>query len=145
MAFGIEMETTVEGIIDFDGIIKRLKTVDGKKAEAGMFGGFAAKKAMWNEYGTSRMPARPFLRNTLYENERKWGNFVAPKIAAIIDGASGTDILPMLGTHMVADIRKTINNGSFAPLSAATIKAKGHAKPLIDTGDMYGSITHKEG
>lgn len=146
MAFGIEMDVSVEGNIDFDGMMKRLREVDGKKAEAGIFGGFAQKKAMWNEFGTSRgIPARPFLRNTLYEYEDRWSLFVAPLITGLLEGGSPSAIAPKLGEMMANNIKMTIASGDFAPLAAATIKAKGHAKPLIDTGDMYGSVTHKEG
>ena len=146
MAFGIEIETSEEGHIDFDGMIKRLNELDGKKAEAGIFGGFAQKKAMWQEYGTSRgIPARPFLRNTFYEYQDRWTQFVGPMVAALINGGNPSSVMPKLGSMMANNIKMTIASGDFAPLAAATIKAKGHAKPLIDTGDMYGSVTHKEG
>ena len=50
----ITCDTSVESNFDLDEMIARLEAVDGREAEAGIFGGFAAKKAMWNEYGTSR-------------------------------------------------------------------------------------------
>lgn len=141
----VEIETTVEGEIDFKGMIRRLKELDGKKVTAGLFGGMSQKKAMWNEYGTSRgIPARPFLRNTLYEQAPHWGDFIAPKIAALLDGA-GADPIPALGKEMVDSLHKTIDAGNFAALAPSTVARKGSAKPLIDTGDMYGSISWKEG
>ncbi|ASN59832.1 hypothetical protein CG419_03970 [Latilactobacillus curvatus] len=140
----VSIETEVSGEIDFKGMISRLKSIDGQEVSAGLFGGFAAKKAMWNEYGTANMPARPFLRNTLYEHEREWGVFIGPKITAVIDGGS-FDIGPVLGPKMVSSIKSTIDAGGFAPLAPATIAKKGHSKPLIDTGDMYGSITWRKG
>lgn len=57
----IELEGSVEGDSGLEEMIARLKQVDGQSVSAGVFGGFAAQKAMWNEYGTSRgIPARPF-------------------------------------------------------------------------------------
>lgn len=59
ISFSTEVESNVD---ELDEAIARLEQLDGKIAEAGLFGGFAAKKATWQEYGTSRgIPARPFF------------------------------------------------------------------------------------
>lgn len=138
-------DVSIENNIDFDGMIARLEALDGKQVTAGVFSGFDAKKAMWNEYGTARgMPARPFLRMTLYENESKWSRAIAPKVAALFDGSSAQEVTSFLGVKMTQDIRTTIHKGDFVALSPATIHRKGHSQPLIDTGSMIGSITHKE-
>lgn len=140
------MDCQIEGDIDFDGMISRLRAVDGTKVSAGLFGGKAAEKAMYNEYGTSRgIPARPFLRNTLYEHQQRWSVFIAPKVEALMNGGSLNGVMEELGTIMQKDIQGTIAAGGFAALAAATIAQKGSSKPLIDTGDMYGSITWREG
>ena len=142
----ISLNVNVEGDNPFQKMINGAKQLDGKKVDAGLFGGFAQKKAMWQEYGTSRgIPARPFLRNTLYEKGPQWPDFIAPQILDSILNGSGANITNLLGQKMVDDIRATIDAGNFAPLSPETIKRKGHAKPLIDTGEMYGAITFKDG
>ena len=41
------------------------------------------------------------------------------------------------------DMKKTIGRGKFKPNSPKTIKRKGSAQPLIDTGRMRASISHK--
>lgn len=75
ISFSTEVESNVD---ELDEAIARLEQLDGKTAEAGLFDGFAAKKTTWQEYGTSRgIPARPFLRNTQYENENQWGQKIA--------------------------------------------------------------------
>ena len=118
----IKITTSVEGDSGLDRMISNLKLLDNTAVEAGLFGGFEAKKAMWQEYGTSRgIPSRPFLRNTLYENEARL-------------------VYSTLGPFMVMSIQRTIAAGGFAPLSPVTIARKGHSKPLIETGSMYGSI-----
>jgi hypothetical protein len=142
----IGFEVTTEGEDGLDKMITALKEIDGKKVSAGLFGGFAAQKAMWQEYGTSRgIPARPFLRNTLYQNAPKWSAFIAPLILQAMLSGNGGAIMSKLGQKMVDDIHRTIDAGNFAPLAPATIAKKGHAKPLIDSGDMYGSVEWREG
>lgn len=142
----ITCDTSVESNFDLDEMIARLEAVDGREAEAGIFGGFAAKKAMWNEYGTSRgIPARPFLRNTQYENERKWANDVGGDVLKVFTGnLSTTALMSQFGSKMADDIQKTIRAGNFVPLAPATVSRKGSSQPLIDTGDMIGAVTHKE-
>ncbi|MCM6765680.1 hypothetical protein [Weissella paramesenteroides] len=143
ISFSTEVESNVD---ELDEAIARLEQLDGKTAEAGLFDGFAAKKATWQEYGTSRgIPARPFLRNTQYENENQWSQKTGQDIIQVFEGGlSSSAVLSKLGILMVQDIRKTIDTGNFAPLSPATIAKKGSSKPLVDTGDMYGAITHRE-
>lgn|SRR5699024_11032695 len=143
----IGFKTSIESDVDeLDQAIARLEQLNGKTAEAGLFGGFAAKKATWQEYGTSRgIPARPFLRNTQYENENQWRQKTSQDIVQVFEGGlSSSAVLSKLGLLMVQDIRKTIDSGNFAPLSPVTVAKKGSSKPLVDTGDMYGAITHKE-
>lgn len=56
----VNVDVSVSGIAGLDSMISRLKDLDGSKVEAGVFGGFDQKKAMWQEYGTSRgIPSRP--------------------------------------------------------------------------------------
>lgn len=141
----VDVDCEVSGENPFPEMIARLQAVNGTQVEAGLFGGFAAQKAMWNEYGTSRgIPARPFLRNTLYEKGPAWGPFLRPTLLAIMDG-SAADVAGKLGPRMVQDIRATIDGGGFAPLAPSTIRKKGSSKPLVDTGDMYGSIDWRKG
>lgn len=144
--FGIEGETTSSGDSGLTAAIARLRALDGMEVKAGLFGGFAARKAMWQEYGTSRgIPSRPFLRNTQYEYSARWAVFIGPLVATLLSGGSPKAIAEQLGQLMEHNIKTTIAAGGFAPLAPATIKAKGHSKLLIDTGDMYGSVTHKVG
>lgn len=142
----IGFNTTVESNFDLNEIISRMKSIEGKKVEAGVFGGFAEKKAMWNEYGTSRgIPARPFLRNSQYEHESEWGQQVGQNMVEVFRGSiSGQAVGLKLGEKMANDIKATIDAGNFAALAASTIRRKGSSRPLIDTGDMRASITHKE-
>ena len=145
MELGFNTKIT-SNLDELEAAIARLEALDGKKTEAGIFGGFAQQKAMWQEYGTSRgIPARPFLRNTMYEQSSKWTKEVGKDVLAVFNGSmSPNSVAFKVGSLMVKDIRKTIDDGNFAPLSPATIAKKGNDKPLVDTGDMYDAIRHKE-
>ena len=143
------MEISVSGGIDGDpGIgkmINNLKELDGKSVEAGYFGGFAQKKAMWQEYGTSRgIPSRPFIRNALYDNENRFVSFILPYIQDILEGGSADGVFDALGPFIVMSIKISISSGDFIALAPSTIKKKGHSKPLIDTGAMYGAVSWKK-
>lgn len=135
----------VTGDLGLDKMITELKKLDGKTIEAGLFDEENEKKAIWNEYGTSRgIPARPFLRNTLYENEARYANFIAPFVVQVIEGGTAENISERLGKFMVMSIQRTIAAGGFTPNAPATIRKKGHSKTLIDTGEMYGAIDWRE-
>lgn len=102
--------------------------------------------AMYNELGTSRIPARPFMRTTANEHQNEWCETLAGALKGEIlkDNAKGA--MGLVGEQMKAHIQQTIQKGSFAPNSPRTIankRAKGKREPdhpLIDTGQMLASI-----
>ena len=53
-----------------------------------------------------------------------------------------------VGNYGASEVKKGIVSGApggqnFAPLSSMTIARKGSSKPLIDKGDLVGSITYQ--
>lgn len=65
------------------------------------------------------------------------------KIAAGVNQAAAR-----VGNYGVSEVKRGIISGSpggeaFAPLSSFTIARKGSSKPLIDKGDLVGSITYQ--
>lgn len=138
---GIEVSGEISGELDMEKQIAELRKLDGMTLEAGLFDGQTQKEAIWNEYGTSRgIPARPFLRNTMYENENRFSAYIAPFVAGILDGGTADEVAAKLGPFMAMAIRRTIAAGGFVPNAQSTVRHKGHSKPLIDTGAMYGAI-----
>lgn len=141
----INITGQVVGDLGLDKTIAELKKLDGKTIEAGLFDEMNEKKAIWNEYGTSRgIPARPFLRTALYENEARYANFIAPFVAQVLEGGPAENIGERLGKFMVMSIQRTIASGGFVPNAPGTVTKKGHSKTLIDTGEMYGAIDWRE-
>lgn len=95
-----------------------------------------AEVALRNELGDDRIPARPFMRQTVENHEAE--------ITALVHKAASRetakDILNLIGDGISQLMRDEISNGDFAPNAPATIVAKGSDKPLIDTGTMRDSV-----
>lgn len=104
-----------------------------------------AEYAAYNEFGTSRVPPRPFMRKTL---ERERENWIRGVGGLLRNGRSPDEALELVGTRMAEDIQKTIMS-NMAPANApSTIRRKnraeaGRAGTLVDTGALVKSITHQ--
>lgn len=97
-----------------------------------------AAVAFWNEYGTARIPPRPFIRNTVAAHKDEW-----PRQAAAILQANGGDMrqtLALLGEGVKGQIVETIQNFKQPANAPATVRKKGFDKPLIDRGTLWRSI-----
>jgi hypothetical protein len=85
--------------------------------------------AWWNEFGTKRIPSRPFLRTTLREhNYYKQEVFEAFK-ASLADARKGgpdrqESRLKLIGILAVSDIQKKITDGPWKPNTESTIERK---------------------
>lgn len=102
--------------------------------------------AIYNEFGTSRIPARPFMATTYDNNYDKTIKFVEFLSGKIIDGKITPDhALKVLGEEYQKYIQKTIRDAkSWAePNAESTVAAKGSSSPLIDTGRMLNSIRYE--
>lgn len=120
----------------------------GVLEEAGAYeeGQTIAQVAGWNEYGTTRIPARPFMRQTF----EKYGDEIQTQIKGflgkIIDGKESVAVaLKKVGEMAKGKIQKTISSGQFAENRPATKEQKGAKKnkPLIDTGRLRQSINYE--
>jgi hypothetical protein len=94
------------------------------------------------EYGTATIPPRPFLRTALKRHRRRWSNGLDAVVpfAGRGDTARLVRVLRRVGVAMVGDTQATIRKGPWAPNAPATIRQKGSAMPLIDTGQLVQSI-----
>lgn len=98
--------------------------------------------AMWNELGTSRSPARPFLRQTVENNESKINAFCSREAKKIFEGGTAEQCLEKIGTFMKGLVQKTIRDGEFEQNAPSTIRKKGSDHPLIDTGRLRQSVNY---
>ena len=143
------------GVLDLDrGISRLLKEMQKKRTvlTVGVHGNSGShgrtsvlQIANWLHEGTSRMPARPFVRQwfdyhfldnvkLIYRAFQQVVAFRLPSIG---------QALHQLGSKFVAGIQAEMASGAFAPLAATTIRRKGSSKPLIDTGVLRSSIRYQ--
>lgn len=101
--------------------------------------------AIWNEFGTSGgIPPRPFMKNAgpqLQENFKRQMQAAQPRInSGDLDVATAYNAIALESEGI---IRTSIDTGGYAPNHTQTIKRKGSATPLIDTGAMRAAATSK--
>lgn len=89
------------------------------------------------EFGNEHIPSRPFLRQTLSENQEK---YVALFTQLFKQGLQIERIYEQLALVAQGDVQLNIARGNWAPNAKSTIKQKGSSKPLIDTGKMRQSV-----
>lgn len=138
-----------------DGLLKLAKAAKGLPQEvvAGVLSGSTnsdtgepvAQYAQYLEFGTEKMPSRPFLRTTAKQCEANWKKLLKAGLKAKgLEGATG--VMTAVGHAMKADVVLQIKNGSYSPLTASTVKSKKRknredpARPLIDTTSLIKSI-----
>lgn len=97
-----------------------------------------AQVAAWNEFGTERIPPRPFFRQTVSENSSKWRDQATHLLKANHYNVKLT--LGQMGEVMRDDLRQTIISFSDPPNAASTIAKKGSDSPLRDTVVLLRSI-----
>lgn len=93
-----------------------------------------AQVAFWNEYGTTRAPARPAFRTTIQKYSPQWGDRLGKAVVAA--NYDGQKALGLLGQSMRDDLESEIAQWTSPGNAPLTIKIKGFDKPLVDSGDM---------
>lgn len=138
------------GIQDIDRGWQRIKretaALSRKAVKVGIQsdGGDVLDRAFFNEYGTSRIPARPFVSTAFDENRddlhamksRLWDGLLMGRIGA--DQAAA-----LLGEHHQNQVQEKITSIQTPPNAASTVEQKGSTNPLIDTGQMRQSVRYE--
>lgn len=151
------MASIVEELGDLEKLQKELEYLQTHAVKVGVLGngsvdGVSVQDyAIFNEYGTSHIPKRPFFRLSVgTENaQNRIKEYMNMQIEMIIQGEiSGQEAYENLGEFVVQKIKKTIMSGNFAALNLKTIKIrqrKGNnsTKPLMDTHSLYESIKYE--
>ncbi len=145
---------SVEDIdLGYKKIVREYKKLDGSYTKVGLFGNsggpennLAARGAV-HEYGTKsgKIPSRPFNRDAFDNNFKDLLRLIQKEMNSLLQEMSNaTKMLKRLGEWFTGEVKESITIGRFVPLKEKTKKAKGSSRPLIDTGQMRGAITHKE-
>lgn len=134
-------------------VLATLEGLDGLEGKVGWFesahypgGTPVAYVATIHEFGTGRIPARPFMRPAVADHGGEWLELIGQGVkAAMMGGQSPAEVLELVMLQAAGNVAEKIQ--SLPPLdpkaSAVTIKRKGHSKALIDTGQMFQSVTGK--
>jgi len=95
------------------------------------------------EFGAPRagIPPRPFMRNMIAAKSPEWGP--ATGALLIANGYDAQKTLRMVGEAIAGQLRQSIVDTNEPPLADSTIRRKGFAKPLVDTGHMQNSIDYE--
>ena len=125
------------------GILGGATTTDGKSI---------AEYAVYNEFGgaNNHPPSRPFMRTVAKERPKVWvGKMVAKIRGNATKPEAWKGALVLAGESMKADIKYSIQAGTWKPNARATIEAKRRKgkvdpeHPLIDTGQMLAAVSYE--
>ncbi|MCD8397538.1 MAG: hypothetical protein LUD12_10245 [Lachnospiraceae bacterium] len=102
-----------------------------------------AEIAAYNELGTSNIPARPFMKQSFENHQGELQKACDQVNTALANGGTAGEALQPLGVYLKGLVQDEILEGGFKPNAASTIKKKGSATPLIDTGHMRQSVNYE--
>jgi len=171
------MKITIRDDNKIPDLIKRLKNLESKRIEAGVFAGKKhpendidlADLAKIHEYGVTievtpemraylhsiglhlrddtthiRIPERSFIRagwdNHKEDVEKRIKRFLPHVMELEIDLDT---FLEAVGKEVEGRLKRFMKKLHYPPNSSFTIRRKGSSNPLIDTGALLDSITHK--
>lgn len=116
--------------------------VKGDRTKAG--GASMPLIAFKNEYGTDRIPKRPFMRKSYDENKALINKVFDKQYIKILDRKiKPKKALKEVGLVMVRLIQEKIETLKDPPNAPDTIALKGSSNPLIDFGQMIQSVREK--
>ena len=100
--------------------------------------------AMWNELGTARAPARPFIRQSADGNKDAIGGFCKEQLKKVTQGGTAEQALNAIGAMQKTLIQDAISKSPewAVPNAPETVDIKGSDVPLIDTGQLRRSVNY---
>ncbi len=148
-----------------EGIFKEIKYLTEHYIEIGILAVDKSKKgkdkkttileyAIYNEYGTKSIPARPFMRQTIDSNRETIASLIKLKSKEVISGkCTGKKALMQIGETIRGMVILSIADASSwaKPLKISTIRKKStlknggsfNDKPLIDNKFLIKSIRYQ--
>lgn len=136
--------------LGYNRIVREMALAAKKEVVVGVLNGVTdteghsiAGYATDNEFGTDKIPSRPFMRTSFDSNAQAIATDFNKQGTALVTGAvSAQTALTIIGQKQADRIKNTITSVQFSPaLSARTIaQKKGSTKTLVDTGAMVNSV-----
>ena len=98
-------------------------------------------RAALNEFGTSRMPPRPFFRSMVAAKSGEWPSAIGNLLVANNYDAQKT--LDQTGVAIKEQLQQSIRDLVSPPLAESTVRKKGFDKPLIEHDDMLRTVSYQ--
>lgn len=132
-------------------LVTKVRAFDGLEAKTGWFetahypdGTPVAYVATIHEFGTDRIPARPFMRPAVADHGQEWLDQLAAGARASLNGGQTPEqVMELVALGAAGNVAEAIQAVTSPPLAPVTVARKGSSKPLIDTGQMFQSVTGK--
>lgn len=143
---------TIRGGDKFETVLRDIadKLRDGGSVRVGFLEGATypdgkpvAMIAAINEFGApgAGIPPRPFFRNMIAEKSGEWPQAVADLV--VENDYDFGKFAPLIGEAITGQLRQSIVDTNEPPNAPSTIRKKGHAKPLVDSGHMLNSVSYE--
>jgi hypothetical protein len=100
-----------------------------------------AQVAFWQQFGTKRIPARPYFTTMIEENSPRWGDSLAH--LAKVHNYDARKMMTNMGIGIQAQLVRSIRDWSTPPNAQLTVDIKGFNNPLIDEGIMMNSVEYE--
>ena len=147
----VVLTAVIDRDLGYNRIMRDLQKLYGMEVVAGMLkdsgkaenGASYVDIATWNEYGTGRIPSRPFIRISADTNKAAWAKLAQQCVNGVIDGDSPRDAAQVVGLRMVEDIRKVFGSSELKANAPSTVKKKGRNEPLVDSGEMRRRVNFR--
>ncbi len=124
-------------------IKREMKVYRKTEMVVGVLDGGVASYAVYNEFGTSRMPSRSFLRSTFEESGSQIYKAIKVGYTNVMNGGSAINGINRVGLMSQGLVQKKIRSGVGPALSPKTVAKKGHSQTLRDSGALLGSISYE--
>lgn len=133
----LSLDSAIPGLEDLDGVFSlSVGVMDG--ATNVETGSQVAEYAIYNEFGTKRIPARPAMRATLDANADRYVDGLGNMLMSGTDPETALDTLAQV---VEGDIKRNIAEWQSPPNAPATVAHKGFNAPLKETGAYEQAIT----
>ena len=119
----------------------KYKDIDGKDPKFDDIE--TADLARMLHFGAAGIPARPFLEDGILSKKKELEKAIGTETKKAIEG--GTPNWDKIGGMAVGAVEELVRSDYYksrVPNSPKTIKYKGSNTPLIDGGDLIGSLTY---
>ena len=129
---------------DWKHLNREVKEFNNLVTDVGFFDGKNAEKMLYNEYGTQNIPARGVNRRTAVNKRKEVHEKSEQAFMNVVKGGYARKELAAIGGWYGMNLSIAIEKWNRPKNAASTISGKGFNNPLVDTGEMKNSVTHKE-